>query len=299
MGRAPVNKSELTELFRQIDFHPSPKLGQNFLIDPNMRRAIVEAADLDEHDVVLEIGPGTGALTGLLCEQAGEVVAVELDHTLFEIVEEYLGDASNLTLIQGDVVAKHHEINPEVIRAVRLCVAQSPRRGLKVVSDLPYSASTPAIVALVTGDLAVARMILTVQKEIADRIAAEPGTKDYGLLSVTVQAGAEVSLLRKLPPDVFWPRPKVSSAVIEIRPMAAMMDRIADRKTFSDVAHILFTHRRKTVSNCFKVAGQFDLGVDSARLLDQCGIDPKERGGTLTVEQIIDLANTATEWKNP
>ncbi|NOZ19487.1 MAG: ribosomal RNA small subunit methyltransferase A [Planctomycetes bacterium] len=297
-GRAPVNKSELIELFRSIGFRPSPRRGQNFLIDPNMRRAIVDAADLDESDVVLEIGPGVGALTELLCERAGAVVAVELDRTLFEILEEHLIDAPNLTLIQGDAVAKHHDIHPEVVQVLRQRLTDSPKRRLKVVSNLPYSASTPAIVALMTGNLPVGGMVLTVQKEIADRITGRPGTKDYGLLSVTVQAGAEVHVLRKLPPDVFWPRPKVSSAVIDIRPKAERGKRIRDAKTFANTAHILFTHRRKTVSNCFKSAGPFDLGVDAARLLEQCGIDPNTRGETLTVGQIIHLANTAFEWKS-
>ncbi|MEW6359285.1 MAG: 16S rRNA (adenine(1518)-N(6)/adenine(1519)-N(6))-dimethyltransferase RsmA [Planctomycetota bacterium] len=296
-GGAPVNKTELTELFCSIGFHPSPKLGQNFLIDPNMRRAIVDAAGLTRDDVVLEIGPGAGALTGLLCERAVAVVAVELDRTLFEILEEHLSGIPNLTLLQGDAVARHRAINPAVVEALQDRLVESPGRRLKVVSNLPYSASTPAIVALMTGGLPVALMILTVQKEIADRIAAAPGTKDYGLLSVTVQSGAEVTLLRKLPPEVFWPRPKVSSAVIEIRPRAELMNRIRDKKTFSDATHILFTHRRKTVSNCFKTAGQFDLGVDAAGLFAHCGINPGLRGEALTVDQIILLANTAFEWK--
>lgn len=295
---AAMSKAELMDLFDRMGFQPNARRGQNFLIDPNMCRAIVDSAELDERDVVLEIGPGAGALTGLLCERARAVVAVELDRRLFRIVETLSQAHPNLKPILGDAVARHHYLNTEADEALRALLDQSPDGRLKVVSNLPYSSATPAIVALLTCDLPVILMVLTVQKEIADRIAAAPRTKDYGLLSVTVQAAADVRTIRRLPPDLFWPRPKVSSAAIEVRPRADLMARIDDRPTFFQVARALFLHRRKTALNCLRAARELELGPDAANLLAACGVDPMERGEALTVEKIIELANTAFQWKS-
>ncbi len=276
---------QLKERLRRFGVRPSKRLGQNFLLDLNLLAWIVRTAQATRDDVVLEIGAGTGLLTRHLAEAARRVVAVEISPQLLAICGEHLDGLDNVELINADAISSG-EISQPVIDAL----AGVP--SLKVVANLPYAISTPAICSLLSGPLPIERLVLMLQKEVARRIVAEPGGKDYGMLSVVVQVHGAARIVRKVSRRVFWPEPLVDSAIVEIIPDDARLERISEYAAFRRLAQAIFSHRRKTLLGSLISADMLDLDRNAAaEAIKNAGFDPRLRGEKLGVDSMIELAN--------
>ena len=237
--------SFLTKRFREAGIRPLTKFGQNFLIDLNLVQLLADTAELDKRDVVLEVGTGTGSLTAMLADKAAAVVTVEVDPQLFQLAREELAGRDNVTMLHQDVLRNKNNIHPTVLEAVAAAVSQAPQRRLKLAANLPYNIATPLISNLLLTEITPALMAVTIQKELADRIVARPRTKDYGALSVWVQSLCRAEIVREMGPTVFWPRPKVDSAIIRIEPQESLRARIPDIRFFHTFVRSMFFHRRK------------------------------------------------------
>lgn len=298
MPVARQTQTYLRRLFAAEGIAPRSRLGQNFLIDLNIHELIVAAAELSLADVVLEAGPGAGALTSLMAELAGAVVAVELDPALARLTARAVELWPSVRVLNVDALAGKNRLNPQVVDQVRSALAAVPGRGLKLVANLPYNIATPLVSNLLVHDeLAPALMVVTIQRELADRMTALPSTPEYGALSVLVQGLADVELVRILQPGVFWPRPKVESAVIRIRPCASKRALIGDVRRFQAVARGLFLHRRKNLRGALALLTQ-SLGWDKSRaerFLTELGLDPQARAEGLGVPQFALMAKNLPE----
>lgn len=230
---------------REIGVEPASRHGQNFLIDLNLVQLIADAAELGERDVVLEIGTGVGSLTTLMAPLAGRVVTVEIDANLYELAAEQLLPLENVTQIRADALKNKNRFNPEVMNAVGDALATLLDARLKLVSNLPYNVATPILSNLLLCEHTPAVMVATIQKELADRIVAEPWSKDYGALSVWMQAQSTTEIVRVMPPKVFWPAPKVTSAIVRITVDPTRRAAIPDLRYFHQFTKAIFLHRRK------------------------------------------------------
>ncbi len=238
-------KTVLMRRLREIGVEPASRHGQNFLIDLNLVRLIASSADLTKQDVVLEIGTGTGSLTTLLAEQAGKVVTVEIDGHLFELASEELLRFDNVVMLKLDALKNKNNFNPRVMEVVGQELARDTTRRLKLVANLPYNVATPILSNLLLSEHTPHSMVATIQKELADRIVASPHSKDYGALSVWMQSQCDVEIVRTMPPSVFWPAPKVTSAIVRIVVDPERRQAIPDRVFFHQFVRSLFLHRRK------------------------------------------------------
>lgn len=276
-------QSYLRGLFTQRGLRPKNKLGQNFLIDLNLIDLVVRAAELTRADLVLEVGTGTGSLTAQLARLAGSVLSVELDASFHEMAREVLGDQAHVRLFRGDVLQNKNHLNPDVLNELqRLREVYHPER-LKLVANLPYAVATPVIGNLLLTDLEIERMVVTVQWEIAERLVALPGTKEYGALAVLVQSLAEVAILRKLPPAVFWPKPKVSSAIILIKPDPERRAAIPDVQRFRVFLRELYAHRRKNLRGGLVSMKGRESKPEVDRKLEELGINGTVRAEDLDI----------------
>ncbi len=276
----------LRGLFAEHGLDPKSKLGQNFLIDLNLLDVLVRSAELSREDAVLEVGSGTGSLTNRLASEAGAVVSVEIDSDFAPIVRRLVGNRPNTRLIHGDILRRKSEINPDVRAALAEDQARFGCTRWKLVANLPYVVATPVIANLLTDPDPPERMVVTVQWEIGERLTAAVGSKEYNALSVLVQSVAEVEILRKLPPTVFWPKPKVDSAIVRIRPNAEKRAQIADLKSFREFLRDLYTHRRKTLRQAltgWPQGRRSKTEVDA--MLERLGIASNERSEVLDLEQ--------------
>jgi 16S rRNA (adenine1518-N6/adenine1519-N6)-dimethyltransferase len=288
----PTTPTELREFLAERGIIVDKRLGQHFLTDRNMLRYIAEQGELTERDVVLEIGTGTALLTNELAPRAGVVVTVESDPAMFDLSSELLAGFKNVRQIHADVLEKRDTLNPQVVAAVRDAINSTPGAVFKVVSNIPYAISSPVIIDLVSGDLAYERIVLTIQLEVAERLNALPGSKDYGFLSVVTQYHSETKILRQLPTQVFWPQPKVNSAVVKLTPRVDK-PALRDYAMFRAVARAVFDYRRKNLLNALDFAGI--CGLDKARIretIERSGLDPLCRGESLSVAQICALADS-------
>lgn len=238
-------KTFLMNRFREMGISPATRHGQNFLIDLNLHRVIIDAADLTKQDVVLEIGTGTGALTTLMAEKAAGVVTVEIDGHLFELASEQLIDFPHVTMLHQDALKNKNNFDSRVLEAIGEKLAEYPDRRLKLVANLPYNIATPVLSNLLLCEHVPHSMVATIQKELGDRIVAQPWSKDYGALSVWMQAQAEAEIVRLMPPTVFWPMPKVESAIVRIVVDPAKRGTIPDLRFFHQFVKAIFIHRRK------------------------------------------------------
>jgi 16S rRNA (adenine1518-N6/adenine1519-N6)-dimethyltransferase len=273
---------------------PKNKLGQNFLIDLNLLDLVVRTAELDHHDLALEIGTGTGSLTTRLAEHAGAVLSFELDPAIHELARELVGPRPNVRLQRADALRSKNELNPEVLAAIAEIRAAFHCERVKLVANLPYAVAAPVIGNLLLSDLPVERMVVTVQWEIAERLMAKPGTADYGALAVLVQSLADVELVRKLSPAVFWPRPLVESAIVRLNPLDAKRERVADMAggvtAFRTFLRDLYVHRRKNLRGALAgwPTGRREKS-DVDRMLTDLGLSGTERAEDLDVETHLRL----------
>jgi 16S rRNA (adenine1518-N6/adenine1519-N6)-dimethyltransferase len=277
-------------LFEAHGIQPKRKLGQNFLIDLNLLDILVQTAELTTRDLVVEIGSGTGSLTARLADQAGWVLGVELDPPFVELVREAIGQRSNARILHADVLKNKNEIDPQVLTALDELRRESGCDRVKLVANLPYAVAVPVIGNFLISSLPFERMVVTVQWEIAERLLAEPGSKEYGALAVLVQSVANVNLMRKLPPAVFWPRPQVASAIVLIRPDAQKRACVGDVPRFRRFLRDLYTHRRKNLRGALAglpSRGRAKTEVDDKLML--LGLDSTIRAEMLDAEQHLRL----------
>jgi 16S rRNA (adenine1518-N6/adenine1519-N6)-dimethyltransferase len=282
----------LMRRFAEAGIEPRTRFGQNFLVDGNLQKLLLEAAHVESSDVVLEVGTGTGALTTLLVREAAFVVTVELDHELIRLAEEELTGVTNLQMLRMDALKNKNRLNPEVLQAVDNQLSTAPGRCFKLVANLPFNVATPILSNLLTLDRPPETMTVTIQKELADRIIARPATKDYGALSIWVQCQCRVRIVRVLPPSVFWPRPRVHSAIIQVILDPALRSRIADRDYFHSFVRSMFLHRRKFLRSELLSAFKNQITkpeVDG--ILDRLGVDKTVRAEQLDVDTMLALAD--------
>lgn len=271
---------------------PISRFGQNFLIDLNLVELIARSAELRDTDVVLEVGTGMGSLTSLLSDQAGAVLSVEIDANLHRLAGEELAGRPNVRLIHGDALRNKNSLRPDLMDQVRDAISRlGPPSRFLLVANLPYSIATPIIGNLLHQSPPPARMVVTIQKELADRIVAQPGSKDYGALSVWVQSLCECRIVRVLPPTAFWPRPKVHSAIVRLDAVPQWRERFVDLDHFHETVRSLFFHRRKFLRGVVNSAMKGRLSKpDVDQVLVSLGHGESVRAEELPVEQIQRLA---------
>lgn len=291
MSQARQTVSYLRARMREVGLQPDKRHGQNFLIDLNLIELIARSAELTQQDVVLEVGTGMGSLTTLMAPNAGHVVTVEIDAGLAQIAGEELDAFDNVTILQQDALRNKNNIDQTVIETVMAKLDEIPNGRLKLVANLPYNIATPLISNLLHWPYLPSLMAVTIQKELADRIMAVPSTKDYSALSIWVQSIADVELVRELPPTVFWPPPKVTSAIIRIRPQQAKRDLIPDLPFYHSFVRSLFFHRRKYLRSVLCSAFKVELAkADVDEVLESSPFHAEMRAEQLRVEEIQQLS---------
>ncbi len=285
-------RSYLMNLFAKHGFNPRHDLGQNFLIDLNIIELIVSSAELCRNDVVLEIGAGTGGMSTFMATQAAEVISVELDSNMFQLASETTSHFGNITLLHQDALRNKNNIASNILDLLQEKLAVSPSRRLKLVSNLPYNVATPIISNLIGGALPFSRMVVTIQLELGLKMKAKPGDGTYGSLSVFLQSLANVKVLRKLPPSVFWPRPKVNSAVVQLIPNPLKRKQLLSIPFFNDFVRRLFHQRRKFMRSL--LVGMYRKDVDKSKIdevLDLLKIAPDARAEQLRPAQLLAVSN--------
>lgn len=277
------NPKETIEIIKKYDFVFQKKFGQNFLIDPHVLHKIMGAAGVTKEDCVLEIGPGIGTMTQYLAAQARHVVAVEIDKNLIPILEDTLKEFPNVTIINEDILK---------VDMNQLAEEYNGSRPMKVVANLPYYITTPIIMGLFESNVPIDNITVMVQKEVADRMQAGPGSKDYGALSLAVQYYAKAYIAANVPPNCFIPRPNVGSAVIRLTKYPEPPVRTADPKLMFRMIRASFNQRRKTLQNGLNNSPDLEYSKEViARGIESLGLPPNVRGEVLTLEQFAQLAD--------
>jgi len=279
--------SVVAAILKRHGLRPNKSLGQSFLIDRNVLERIVAAAELAADDTVLEVGAGMGTLTREIAKAARRVLAVELDRGLLAVLAETVGTLQNVTVVPGDV------LKLDLVALLR----QEGVSTAKVIANLPYYITTPALAAFIqlaraAKPMLVALIVVLVQKEVAARLAAAPGTDEYGALSVMAQYHAQVELVATVSRNVFLPAPKVDSSIVRLRVRDHPPVDVADERLFFDVVKAAFGQRRKTLANALAGASGLRLGrAEAGALLSRVEIDPSRRGETLSIAEFAVVAN--------
>lgn len=271
--------SYVKEIIDKYNFRFSKSLGQNFLIDGNIVRKICEEGEVSKEDDILEIGPGIGTLTEELSYKANKVVAVELDKSLFPILDETLAGCNNVEIVPGDILK---------IDLPKLFSEKFESENIKIVANLPYYITTPIIGRLLEEELDIDSILVMVQSEVAERMKASPGTKDYGSLSVFVQYYTDPEIVLSVPKTAFMPRPNVDSAVIKLKIRKEKIE-LKDREIFFKVVKAAFSQRRKTILNSLSSGLKTDKATIRA-ILEKVDIDPKLRAENLTIEDFSKIS---------
>jgi 16S rRNA (adenine1518-N6/adenine1519-N6)-dimethyltransferase len=280
--------SFLAKTLERAGLQPKTKYGQNFLIDLNLLDILVNGAAIQSTDVILEVGTGVGSLTKLMAPRAGAVITVEIDRDLQALAARELRDATNVTMLSCDALKNKNHLRDDLMDAVRAKMASVPNATFKLVSNLPYNIATPIISNLLKVSPLPERMVVTIQKELGQRIVSPPNCKDYSALSIWMQSLCDCEILRILPPSVFWPSPKVDSAIICVKPNESKRSRIVDIEYFHTHLRALFFHRRKFLRSQLATAMQDDLSkVQVDAVLEQLQLEPNLRAEQLPVETII------------
>jgi 16S rRNA (adenine1518-N6/adenine1519-N6)-dimethyltransferase len=275
----------LRQLFAAHGIRPKGKLGQNFLIDLNVVDFVVRSAELTPEDLVVEVGTGTGGLTARLVEGAGAVLSVEIDPAFHQLALETVDESDRVKLLNTDVLESKNKLNPEVLSALEELRQRPGLTRLKLVANLPYAVATPVISNFLLTDLPFERMVAMVQLEIAERLIATPSTKDYGALAVMVQSLADVQVLRRLPPAVFFPRPEVESGIVLIKPNAEKRAKVGDVRRLRNFLREVYSHRRKNLRGA--LGGFHGRPFTKAEIdakLAELGIDSTVRAEALDLE---------------
>lgn len=284
-----ANPQKTIEVIQSHGFDFQKKFGQNFLIDPHVLDKIVDAAQITKEDFVLEIGPGIGTLTQYLCESARQVLAVEIDKNLIPILQETLSSYENVDIRQGDILKQDIQ---------QIADEYNEGRPIKVVANLPYYITTPIIMELFESHVPLANVTVMVQKEVADRMKAEPGSKDCGALSLAVQYYAKPYIAAFVPPNCFMPRPNVGSAVIRLDCLAKTPVEVKDEKLMFQLIRASFNQRRKTLQNGIANSGELSFSKSQvAEAIERTGLASNVRGEKLGLSEFARLADVLTEMK--
>jgi len=288
-------KQQIQRLLASAGVEPNKRLGQHYLIDLNLMRLLIDSADIKRNDVVLEVGCGTGSLTEAIAERAGSCIAVELDEATAAIARRQLADASNVEIVCTDILQSKHTISPEV-RNVLDKHRKSCSGRVLLVANLPYNVASSVMVNLITTVTTVDGMYVTVQKEVAQRMTAPPGSAEYGTLSIFLSATGQVKMIRVLKPTVFWPQPQVSSAMVGYLRSEQKVNRIANMHLFVEMVHLFMGHRRKMLKACTKFAQEKLKAIENwQEVFERASVDPWNRAEQLRPEQYIMLANLCSE----
>lgn len=286
----PYTRSAIRDISERHGFRRADSLGQNFLVDRNIIEKIIDAAELTQETLVIEVGPGMGALTQLAAEKAGKVIAVEIDRHLIPVLNEVLGPIENVEIINRDILKT--DIN-ELIVAERKNFSDSGRELKRVVilGNLPYYITTPIIMGILEKEVDMDTMVIMMQKEVADRIVATPGGKTYGALSIACQFFCETKYVTTVPRTVFQPQPKVDSAVLRLDRRKELPWEIGagGRELFFKVVRAGFNMRRKTLLNALSAMG-IDK-TDLKNILKSVEIDPSRRAETLSIQEFARISN--------
>ena len=285
-----VDPKQTIEVIQKNEFDFKKKFGQNFLIDEHVLDKIIAAGDITKDDVVIEIGPGIGTMTQRLAQCAKKVVAIEIDKNLIPILHETLADYNNVVIINADVMKTD---------LIELKKEYSPDAPVKVVANLPYYITTPIIMNLFESGLDIKSITVMVQKEVAERMQAGPGNKDYGALSLAVQYYSKPYIAAYVPQNCFIPRPKIGSAVINLERYDKPPVNAADEKMLFAIIRAVFNQRRKTLQNCINNFEELEFRKeDVADALKAMNLDESIRGEALTLEQFAELTNKLYEKKH-
>ena len=282
------NPQNTIEILKKYDFMFQKRFGQNFLIDTHVLEKIIKSAEITKDDLVLEIGPGIGTMTQYLCENAREVIAVEIDKNLIPILtNDTLADYDNVTVINEDILKL--DLN-------KLVEERNGGKRIKVVANLPYYITTPIIMGLFESHVPLQNITVMVQKEVADRMQAGPGSKDYGALSLAVQYYAVPYIAANVPQNCFMPRPNVGSAVIRLTLHEEPTVKVADEAFLFRIIRASFNQRRKTLVNGLTNAADLQVSKEQVQsALEQMGLAATVRGEALTLEQFAQLSNLLKE----
>jgi 16S rRNA (adenine1518-N6/adenine1519-N6)-dimethyltransferase len=296
MGPSRQTISFLQRRLQAIGIRPDARRGQNFLIDLNLLELLANAAEIQRTDLVLEVGTGTGSLTAQLAARAGRVITVEVDARLQQLASEELASFNNIEFLQQDVLRNKNNLHGNVLDAIDRALGDPALQDFKLVANLPYSIATPLISNLLRTPHVPSRMAVTIQKELADRIVAEPNSKDYGALSVWVQSLGDPEILRVLPPSAFWPRPKVHSAFLKIDMNAEKRSLYPELEAYHQFVRAVFFHRRKFLRSVLLAAYKDVLDkpvID--RVMDARALGPDSRTEQLTIAELRGLFETLQE----
>ncbi len=271
------------EIIQKYNFDFQKKFGQNFLIDSHVLQKIIDAAHITNDDFVLEIGPGIGTMTQYLSEHAREVMAVEIDHNLIPILKETLAGYDNVEVLNEDILK---------VDIGKIAEEKNQGRPIKVVANLPYYITTPIIMGLFEKNVPMDSLTVMVQKEVAQRMQAVPGTKDYGALSLAVQFYAEPYIVANVPPNCFMPRPKVGSAVIRLTRYKDMPIKVKNEKLMFSIIRASFNQRRKTLQNGINNSSALHFSKEQVvEALGEMELSPTIRGEALSLEQFARLSD--------
>jgi 16S rRNA (adenine1518-N6/adenine1519-N6)-dimethyltransferase len=269
-------KHEIQSILEEAGAKPRQKFGQNFMIDGNLVRIVAQAGEISPGDLVIEVGPGTGTLTQELLATGAQVLAVEIDSALAEALRGRFS-GGKFELIHADALAGKHALNESLAGAI--AAAKSAGKTVRLVANLPYNIASPLVIELLIAGVDL--LAFTVQKEVADRLRAVPNTSEYGTLSIVTQLLARVEVLRTLPPQAFWPMPRIESALVRLRREDQLGARAQD---FGRFVQKIFSARRKTMRKAVELAG-----IDDSKILAAVGIDPKSRPEQVTTQQFLQL----------
>lgn len=271
------------QIIQKYNFFLKKGFGQNFLIDTSILDSIVEAADINKQDCVLEIGPGIGSLTQVLCESANKVIAVEIDTKLTNILNDTLSDYNNIEILNNDILK---------LDILDIIYEKNDNKPIKVVANLPYYITTPIIMELLEKKLPIESITVMVQKEVAERMQAIPSTKDYGTLSLAVQYYSNPQIIMNVSSDCFIPKPNVDSSIIHLKLLKEPSVNVKSQEFLFKIIKIGFSQRRKTLINCLNNSNDIKLSKENiAKAINEIGLDEKIRGEALSLKQFALLSD--------